>query len=248
MKNIRKNLFIFIVFFILKFNVFAGWYDERERGWYWHEEKTQIKKDKIQTPENARAMVEKLKQDLEDARHMWMAFPSPENATKYRMLEKQMWEKSKKSIEAWKVAGLLNPQLDDNLQNPGSVWGVKLARKNIEEQTKHLLEDFSKEVALIAFLKEGDLNSSEFKIVFDRFTKINKFESEIVFLGRKNLNKKLYKLQKKLNIQVFPSVFLVHKTEPIYLEISRGFMPGSDFETRVLLAAQYLKTKKDEAQ
>ena len=73
-------------------------------------------------------------------------------------------------------------------------------------------------------------------IVFDRFVALNKFESETISLGKKNTTPKLLKLQKKLNIQVLSSVFLVHKNEAIFLEISRGFMPSSDFETRILLA------------
>ncbi len=253
----KKKIFLVIIYAIMTYKIcYGGFYNDRERGWFWHEQlskQEQLKKQKEQlqqTPENAKRLVEQLKKDIEDSRNIWLEFPTIENATKYRLAEKKMYDKTTKATEAWQMAGILHPELDDNLENPSNIHARRLADENELEKKEEVIRNLAGEIDLVLYTDNSLQASAAFEPVIDRFCNKYGFSMEVITENESNYfasyTKITPELRASLNIRGAPSVFVVHKTLDMSFELISNFTSFSELEERLLVAREIFKKEARE--
>ncbi len=230
-----------------------GFFNERYRGWLWFEEERQKLRQASQevetedatiTPEEAKAEIELLAKELDDAKYVMLARPSPQNIKAYMQKEATIWKNIEVLQKAWEVASFLYPEHNDLIKEPVNVHAVKLKREIDEiEQTK-LIKSFAAEFDLILFLKDHCKFCEAFEPVLQNFSQSFGFKTEAVAIdGAKSkyfVTQNLPSLATKLGISASPTLVAVRKDGKFAFELARGFLSLTELETHSARAAQYL--------
>src|ERR1700677_2525878 len=92
----------------------SGFFNERYRGWLWFEEERQApwlhqekserqetEEQELITPEEAKAEIEHLAKELDDAKYVMLARPTPQNIKAYMEKEAIVWKNIGVLQKAW---------------------------------------------------------------------------------------------------------------------------------------------------
>jgi conjugal transfer pilus assembly protein TraF len=180
-----NTYFKILTFFILSSQVLKAedFYKKHGEGWFWYqdpkfEEEAKEPEPKPDAPkrvspptieERARARVEKVKKDLEEAKFVALEFPSEENTEKYMRLQKEMMDKANTFSKVWQQVVLKNPDLNPEVRNPTAqyVRSTLYAEKDREKMTK--IKALSKSHGLIYFFKKGCPFCTQFAPIVQMF-------------------------------------------------------------------------------
>ncbi len=223
------------------------------KGFYWFENKPGINKDKdhpddsyqAPTVEQAEALIEARKQQLDEARSRMLAIGFDQNAPAsvlreaiiaYKKLEEQMWDGALRMSNAFEMANFTNPELADGIKQPTNVYGVKIQRKMKEQENQQLIASFAQNFDLVLFAEDNCLYCQKFKPVVQDFTASYNFKIE-----HASLNSPAGKMARSLGINSVPTLVVVKKDGTQVFELTRGMTTLSGLENNTLLAVQYSK-------
>lgn len=251
-KYTSKSLIIASVCFLkLDIALSASFYQEQKRGWFWFEDpKSDIQKNqhpKI-TPEEAREEVESFKQKLQDLTNLWLIHPTLENTKNLMEMEAKMFRRTERAAKMRQFVKLTYPNLDDNLTNPSNVQAVRFNKEKNRMNESNVIKDFAKNFDLVLFIQSGCNVCTEFEPVLKVFADTYTFKVEAISLNSKSRYFKTITsktLIDRLNVRGTPTVFVVHKTKPIYFELISNYASISELEERVVLASEYVNTFSD---
>lgn len=228
----------------------SGFFNQQNqyKGFYWFERLQRVEKEGAKeyqppSPEQALALIEARKKQLDDARNQMVAIGFDANAPKsakrqgvieYKKLEREMWDGVIDLVEASDMANFTNPEIADNSKQPTNVFGVKLKRKLEEEETSLAILEFAKDFDLLLFADNTCPYCREFAPVLKRFVDEYHFELDVT-----SLDSKAGELAKSLGITSTPTLVAMKKDGNQLFEISRGMVSISGLESSILLAKKY---------
>ncbi len=239
----------------------GGFFKERYRGWLWFEEKTQesnqqkdqeYKPSNQITPEDAKAEIELFAKELEDAKYVMLARPSPENVKAYKDKEAKMWESAMKLQESWDMANFLYPEHQNLINEPINVHAVKLKREIDRAGNSTLITDLAKNFDLVLFFKGNCKYCSAFEPVLKTFGETYNFKIEAITMDNTKSEHfhavSMPSLVRDLGIDAAPTLVAVSKDGQVAFELIRGFASISELEEYSVRAAKHLAKLKQDKQ
>lgn len=223
------------------------------KGFYWFEDEQGVNKNnehpdnsyQAPTVEEAKALIEARKQQLDEARSRMLAIGFDKNAPSsvlrqaiitYKKLEEQMWDGAFRMSNAFEMANFTHPELADGIKQPTNVYGVKIQRRMQEQENRQLIAAFAQNFDLVLFAEDNCLYCRKFKPVVQDFASSHNFKLE-----QAALNSPAGKMAQLLGINSVPTLVVVKKDGTQVFELSRGMTTISGLENSILLATRYSK-------
>ncbi len=242
----------------------SSFFDQRYRGWLWFEDKIKTRtkqnpaftenqmQSEFITPEDARAEVEQFAKELEDAKYVMLARPSPKNVKTYKDKEAHMWKSAQKLQESWDMANFLYPEHQNLIEEPNNVHAVKLKREVDRDNSLQLIHNLAKEFDLVLFFKGSCKYCKAFEPVLKSFGETYEFKIEAVTMD--NTESEYFRtvsmprLVKDLGIDAAPTLVAVSKDGKTAFELIKGYAAISELEEYTIRAAKHLATTKQTQQ
>ena len=149
-----------------------GYYDDRERGWFWYEEPPEPPKPKpkppepepkagggqadAQQPKSARERLEALQEEIEEAKALAILEPTPENIAAYQKLQSAMMDRSMLFADTWRRNLWSDPELDYTTERPVIASGVRKQRRMEDEQIEQAIAEVRNERGLFFFFRNAE--------------------------------------------------------------------------------------------
>lgn len=272
-KNIKRpnSLIASLVFCLLVFSVNAlaagsalnqnSFFKQRYRGWLWFEEKAAISNQQKEqeykpsnhiTPEAAKAEIELFAKELEDAKYVMLARPSPENVKAYKDKEAEMWKSATQLQESWDMANFLYPEHQDLINEPINVHAVKLKREIDRDGDSVLTTELAKNFDLVLFFKGNCKYCSAFEPVLKTFGETYNFKIEAITMDNTKSEHfytvSMPNLVSRLGVDAAPTLVAVSKDGKVAFELIRGFASISELEEYSARAAKHLAKQKIDKQ
>lgn len=250
---VKKTLEIICALVVLLANAALAenkFYNDRERGWYYHEELDKKNKEKPKTKEPKKSLREMdddqvlstlsaVQKEMQVRQARYTLEPTLENARDFLDYQRLMFKNGEQASEAMQTALLKYPYLDPRIDNPISEQGIKIKALETEQANDDKIKEFAQHFKLIYFFKEGCSYCLEFKPVLEKIVKDYDFKIEAInndgikpegFLIDTRRDDDL---TRKLNITTYPTLIAYNAQNNIYLPISRGFMPSQDLKRNI---------------
>lgn len=252
-QRLHNILVLSVILFSLGANsAFAEnrFYNDRERGWYYREcincqEQEELKETKA--PKKALSemdskqvldTLESVQKELQVRQARFTLEPTVENARSFLDYQRLMFNNGTKAGEAMQSALIKYPYLDSRIENP--IHSQAIRAKEIEENKANDLriKEFAQEFKLLYFFKGECPYCHEFQPVLENIARNYGFEIEAISSdGAKHSNFPTRidnGLTTKLNVITYPTIIAFNSKNNIYLPVSRGFMPESDFKLNII--------------
>lgn len=250
----RKQLHcIFLIFLFVANSVFAvnSFYNDRERGWYYHEKsdevKTKIKKPQKEKrslremdPDEVLDLLASVQKEMQVRQARFTLEPSVENAKDFLDYQGMMFNNGHLAGEAMQTALIKYPYLDPRIENPVSQQAIKIKTQEENRTNDAKLKEFADNFKLIYFFKADCPYCQEFKPVIEKLIKDYGFSAQAISSDGNKLEGSSITniidngLSSKLGITTYPSLFAYNPQNNIYLPISRGFLPYQDLRNNIL--------------
>lgn len=228
-----------------------SFYDDRERGWYYHEKSDEVNKNqkKSKRPKtslremNADEVLELLalvQKEMQVRQARFTLEPSLENAKDFLDYQGMMFNNGHLAGEAMQTALIKYPYLDPKIENPVSQQAIKIKTQQENKANDLKIKEFAEHFRLVYFFKPDCPYCQEFKPVLERLIKDYGFKAEAISSDGKKLEESQIitisdnGLSNKLGITTYPSLFAYNAQNNIYLPISRGFLPYQDLKHNIL--------------
>lgn len=269
MKNSQLMVFIFA---LISWSVMASsdvieqqpskpkekpFFEDRERGWYWHEVEPEPEKEvkKDEKPKEAtggaaaqqqmlspREQLKKQGEVWEDAMAAAILNPTPENYERYMAVTTQIMKQSQSFSAGLKGAMVETPQYDYTLENPVNPQAIIAKNEQREKQNTDVLKKVSQESGFIFFFRSDCPYCHRFAPVLKKFSENFGFTVIPVSLDGQGIPeypypKPNYDMGRKLNVNVVPALFLVQPDHNKVATVGYGYADWSTLVTRVMMAA-----------
>lgn len=258
-----KNTQLLLLFFgfVLALNSGAesvGYFDDRERGWFWYEEppKEEEKKKEDEKPTPApsvaqpftlspREQLKKQGEDWENAMAEAILNPSKENYLKYLAMTAKIQQQSQNFATGYKQAIWVTPEYDYTLVKPRATQAIVAQNQYEVENNNNQLKSISKENGLIFFFRSDCPFCHRFAPVLKKFASQFGFTVIPVSLDGKGLDqypypKRNYDIGKKLNVSVVPALFMVNPESNSVSTVGYGYSDYTKLTQKVLFAAKQM--------
>lgn len=259
-KNTGKiKLWLFILFINCVTNSAIAenaFYNDRERGWYYHEkfdkEKDKKPKKPLEDTQKSKVSLREMNDDqvldtlssvqkeMQVRQARYTLEPTVENARDFLEYQRLMFKNGEQASEVMQTALLKYPHLNPRLEDPTSEQAIKIKNSELEKENDAKIKEFAQHFKLIYFFKEECSYCQEFRPVLERLVKDYEFEIEAIsndvvksegFLINTRRDDDL---ASKLNITTYPSLIAYNAQNNIYLPISRGFLPTQDLKLNII--------------
>jgi len=233
-----------------------AFYNDRERGWYYHEEfdnkkeeePKKVAKEGQESKVSLREMnddqvldtLSSVQKEMQVRQARYTLEPTVENARDFLDYQRLMFKNGEQASEAMQTALLKYPYLDPRIENPISDQAIKIRHIELEEENNIKIKEFAQHFKLIYFFKEGCSYCKEFAPVLERLVKNYDFKIEginndgIQPEGFLSNTRRDDNLTSKLNITTYPTLVAYNAQNNIYLPVSRGFLPTQDLERNIV--------------
>ena len=237
------RLFVFMSIFFA-FDGYCSFYEQKEKGWYWHEQRT-IPKEARSEKIDSRVF----KKQLEDLRFSTYntAFAGDikdlvEKIKALREMELKMFSAGENLMKGYEIAYLKYPHLDDKLSDPTTVDAVRIERALKAKELKGVVQKFAQEFDFVLFRKSTCPYSQEFEKVLKAFSDDFNAMVEAVSVDgtSSNLfsNKSAPALASILGVNETPTLFVIHKKNNNFFELSRGLISYDQLKEKIIQATE----------
>ena len=229
-------------------------YNDRERGWYFHENSStdELGKDqKLTLPkrkslrgmdgDQVLATLSAVQKEMQVRQARYTLEPTPENAHDFFNYQRLMFKNAGQASEAMKTVLIKYPYLDSRIEHPVSQQAIKIKTLDTNAANGLRIKEFAQHFKLIYFFKESCPYCKEFQPVLERLVKSYDFKIEAISSDGKKLESSLAittrmdnGLSKKLRITTYPTMIAYNQVNNIYLPISRGFLTTDELELNIL--------------
>jgi conjugal transfer pilus assembly protein TraF len=243
-------------------------YNDRERGWYYHENfdenkeletKESIKSPKISLREmdddQVLSTLSSVQKEMQVRQARYTLEPTLENARDFLDYQRLMFKNGEQASEAMQTALLKYPYLDSRLENPINQQAIKIKTLESDEANNLKIKEFAQHFKLIYLFKEGCSYCQEFQPVLEKIVSDYKFEIEAISSDGRKLEGSFITtridngLASKLNITTYPTLIAYNSQNNIYLPVSRGFLPFQDLKLNILhVYSHVVKLAMEEAE
>jgi conjugal transfer pilus assembly protein TraF len=228
----------------------ADWIDRKAEGWFWYEDRKNVKKSEKEEIEicyqnidfqTAKEEVEAARKELEERLAEAILRPTEENLFAYMQLQQKWINQSAAFSKEWTKALLNNPRLDSRVNDfPITQYGVQVQKHIIQEKRESFIRSLTENYALLFFYEGQNKVSQAFSFVVKEFSK--KYEWQLAAIscdqslipGFEN-NQLNNGIIQKLGIEVFPSLYLLDPKEQIVIPIAFGLSSFDQIEANIEL-------------
>lgn len=267
LKTMSSGMLLFNLLVILLLNLvpnlsFAqdgSFWDQRYRGWMWFEEaEREVKEENepktkeftVEEMEKIKEENERFAKELELLKHVMIRYPDNfEHVRRYKEKEKIMLDNAMVLGKSFLMANFLNPDLNDQLENPQNLYGRRTKAEIDEKLNNEKLRQVAKNVELFLFFKGDCLYCEVLEKHLARFASLYGFKVEAVSLdGTSSTYFKTHhnnkELIEKLELKQMPTVIAVTNDSSLRFELARGAVSVADLEANSLLMHRYLEEKE----
>ena len=230
-----------------------SFYNDRERGWYFHESFEADKAKKEQKPLPVRKTLremdadqvletlENVQKEMQVRQARYTLEPTLENARDFLDYQRLMFKNGSQAGEAMKTALIKYPYLDSRLENPIHSQAIKINTLEANAANDIKIKEFAQHFKLLYFFKADCRYCQEFKPVLEQLIKTYGFEVEAISGDGKKLESSApivtridNGLATKLQVTTYPTIIAYNHQNNIYLPVSRGFLPTEDLKLNIL--------------
>ncbi len=249
----KRNLGLFFLFVISIANSSMAenaFYNDRERGWYYHEKFEELKKPKqlvkpkmsLQEMDGSQVLdtLASVQKEMQVRQARYTLEPSVENARDFLDYQRLMFKNGEKASEAMQTVLIKYPYLDSRLENPIHSQAIKIKTLESDKSETQKIKEFAQHFKLIYFFKEGCSYCREFQPILEKIVKDYGFKIEAISSDGKKLEGSLIEtnidngMTTKLNIKTYPSLIAYNSQNNIYLPVSSGYLPLQDLKLNIL--------------
>ncbi len=259
---------IFFLFLLISnpLSLQAGWLERKAEGWAWYEDSEKQKKNlpsplvlsspldstpiltEKEASLSAAEQAAQIKKGLEEKLAQAVLYPTEENISLY-MQEQQKWvEQSALFSKLWAKILLQKPHLDTTLEFPVSQYGIQLVKQLQQEERVRLMQRLSQEYGLFFFYEGQSQISQTFALVVQEFA--HKYNWQILAISKDGILLEGFSHNyldngtiQKLNVEIFPSLFLVNPSTEDVRPISFGLSSVDRIESNIELQFSQEKEK-----
>lgn len=252
-QSLFYNIVLGLVVLLLGVNsAFAEnrFYNDRERGWYYREcincqeqeepKSTKTAKKNLSEMDSKQVLdtLESVQKELQVRQARFTLEPTVENARAFLDYQRLMFNNGTKAGEAMQSALIKYPYLDSRIENPISQQAIRVKELEENKENDLRIKEFAQEFKLLYFFKQDCPYCHEFQPVLESVKQNYSFKVEAISSdGAKHSSFPTRidnGLSAKLNITTYPTIIAYNSKNDIYLPVSRGFIPESDFKLNIL--------------
>jgi thiol-disulfide isomerase/thioredoxin len=236
----------------------TGFFDQRNRGWIWFEEKERAElaeqeQNKPQQAEpseaeyaKAREEVEQFAADLEKLKFMMLRYPNNlEHIGRYKEKEAIMLQNALLLSGNYSMVNFLNPELADELAAPANLYGRTIKKQVDVAEQKQQIKAVAKKVELFFF------SSASCPYCQVMAKHLNVFAQEYGFVvtavspdGSRSEYFQTHhapEIIKQLELEVMPTVIAITNDSSVRFELARGAVSIPELEEKALLMVKRME-------
>lgn len=260
--TIRCCVLLSVTSFFPFFNLYSGWLDRKAEGWFWYEDRMKKEKEDVELdlsecpqaipPSPALTATEQMtaiRQELDERLHQAILEPNEENVLAYMQMQQKWMNQSSQFSQVWVRNVLNHPHLDSRLNSaPVTQYGVQIQKQILREQREETIHRLAKSHGLFFFYEGKNKVSQAFSFVVKEFAK--KYDWQIVAISCDGFlipdfdnTQANQGITQRLNIETFPSLFLVEPHQQKIIPIAFGLSSIDQIEENILLQLQALRSQ-----
>jgi len=234
-----------LLFLLSSLPLNAAWIDRKAEGWAWYEDKEPEKKEEVvgnPVPVvTASERLEKYQKDLHEKQSKAVLEPTQENVREYMEQQQITMDMATEFSKSWAKVLLSHPQLDFTAkENPVTAYGVQIQKQVKKQEKESLINQISKDHALLYIYNGNELECQAFAYVVNLL--IQKYDFELLAIsvdgtlleGFKNNNVN-NGIVEKLEVTIFPALFMVNPETKIVTPISYGMKAMDSVEDNIFM-------------
>lgn len=244
--------FMFLIF--ITGDVLGGtsYYDDRQRGWYWHEvleeppEELEIEPiepaQSVEVKLTATEIIKKQRESFDEALSLAIINPTSENVRNYLAISKLINEQAGRFSNKFKESIWVNPEFDYSITGRPTNTQALVAHNqaNIEEQYRDLAT-ISSEKGIVYFFRSDCPYCKRFSPILKKFAKQFGFTIIPVSLDNKGspdfpYPKNSQYMANKFNVSVVPATYLIDPDKNKVVTVGYGFSDWSSLIEKILVA------------
>lgn len=235
-----------------------AYYNDRERGWYWYEDPSDVEEEEPEkvAPDaivvqpvpvlSPREILKKQGEQWEDALATAILNPTKENYLTYLAMTSKIQQQSQDFSTGFKQAIWVSPEYDYTLTKPRNTQAIIAQNEQESKLDENELYRLSQQNGLIFFFRSDCPFCHRFAPILKKFSERYGFSIIPVSLDGKGLPeypypKPNYEMGRKLNVSVVPALFMVNPDTNAVSAVGYGYADWSQLTTKVLFAAQQLE-------
>ncbi len=261
--NYNKILICTIIHLFANFSIAENrFYNDRERGWYYHEcISCEEFKDKNNTHDTSRSKstlremdadqvletLASVQKEMQVRQARYTLEPSVENAHDFLNYQRILFKAAVNASDSMQSALLKYPYLDPRIEAPVSQQAIKIKNTETQEANDLKIKEFSQHFQFLYFFKAECLYCQEFQPILERVAKEYDLKVDAISSDGKKLENSLsistrndIALVKKLNITNYPTIIAYNRKNNIYLPISRGFLPEENLKQNIVHVYEHI--------
>lgn len=228
------------------------WLERKAEGWFWYEDReTQQLKEPEEAvlsippipdaipPLTATEEMTLIRKELEERLNRAILEPTEANVMAYMHMQQEWINQAAQFSQVWLRNLLNNAALDSRLTaGPVTQYGVQVQKQILREQREERITTLAKSHGLFFFYEGNQKISQAFSFVVKEFSK--KYDWQVVaiscdgiFIPGFGTNQTDQGITQRLNIERFPSLFLVDPKRQQVLPIAFGLSSVDQIEDNI---------------
>lgn len=233
----KQLVYLFCLLFLQSIYAFGSnlnFYQEKQRGWFWFEQKmpeeAKIKQNSSGLASSGSALDElhAFQKSLEESRAAMIMRPSVENTMKYLKYQREVFLRSDIVSKNWQEAMLIDASLNVARNIPISDQAVRIRESASRLEEEKLLKEFGKKFKLLFFYRKSCNYCLDFANVLEVFARQYNFKVASITLDGGIIKafpaSSSANLIKKFNIQSTPSLFAYSESLGFLVPITHQYL------------------------
>lgn len=217
-----------------------SFFDRHAEGWHWYEviQRQEEISEEDHDPQTPSEMIAQQKKELEDALHKAVISGSPQDVMSYINKQQALMNQSLRFAQAWQVAILTHPELDERVQHPTEQFSHDTYYKLKQDKRSQLISSLAQEYGLFFFFK-GDCSYCHiFAPVVRGFAEVYGWKVLPISLDGGSLEsfpnpQHDNGIVRELSVQHVPALIAVHPQSKRMIPLAYGVASFEEIERRV---------------
>lgn len=230
---------ILLLFMIESSQAFT-FFDRHAEGWHWYEviphENDSVQDESV--PQTPSEMIEQQKRELEQSLHKAVISGNPRDVMSYINKQQALMNQSLRFAQAWQVAILTHPELDERIQYPTEQFSHDTYYKLKQDKRSQLISTLAQEYGLFFFFKGNCSYCHVFAPVVKGFAEVYGWEVLPISLDGGSLEsfpnpQHDNGIVRELGVQHVPALIAVHPQSKRMIPLAYGVASFEEIERRV---------------
>lgn len=219
--------------FMLFSPLLAHFFDTKDEGWHFYHDRTILstKEDKTAPktmPKNSPKSLKELKKQAEELLEEAVWNPTLQNIGRYQRIQKHIMDKSERFAHVWAENLLLEPDLDNTIDDPTSYYGVLAQKEEAAHRKKRNIQRIAAHFALVLVIEDSYLSRNLHRIVKNMVAE-HKIPLIVIDARYDAASQKA-----QWHIKRIPALLMVEKTSGHFSTITYALHAQDELEKRMM--------------